>query len=104
MIKHGDTHEIYVDVYDKGRQPVNLSGATVRLLCREQGDSSAPAELPCQVTNPAAGEITHVLTGTLGRDTETVAYELEVEIDREGKITTAPSRGRIVLYVEPDLR
>ena len=90
-VKRGDRYPTYWSV------PMDLSGATVRLIARR---GSAPAvTLPSTVTNPAGGIVQHILDGTL-----TVgSYAVELEISRDDQIITAPTDTYENLRVIADL-
>lgn len=97
-VKQGDTHTIAWTVQDGSGIPVDLTGATVRVLCRR--DSSTPAEvLESTVTDAAAGVISHALTG----DLTAWLYRVEIECTQDGVITTAPTDGYDQLKVVADL-
>ena len=66
--------------------PMDLTGATVRLLARRKG-ASGPEVLAATITNAAGGVVQHVLTGTL----PTGDYQVELEIERGGEKITAPT-------------
>lgn len=91
IVKHGDKHDITWTVNG------DLTGATVRLLARSQ--AGVTTELACTVTDAENGEITHTLTGSL----EVGTYRVEVEVTKDGKVTTFPSDGYGTLTVQRDL-
>jgi len=63
-------------------------------------DSTTPITLAATVTDAAAGEITHNLTGTLAAG----RYYLEFELTAlGGKVSTAPTVGYATLIVEADI-
>lgn len=97
-VKRRDTHDIVFTVTDENDAPVDLTGATVRLLARRQG-AAATVILGSSVSNPAAGEVTHSLTGTL----EIGVYDVEVESTRNGDVVTAPNDGYFTVEVIEDL-
>lgn len=90
-VKHGDTIPLTLTI------GVDITGATVRVLCRR--GSAAATVLPSTVTDYATGAIVHELDGTLAIGN----YDLEVEITRNGVVQTAPTVGYVRLIVAPDL-
>lgn len=98
-VKRGDTHAITLTVKDSAGLPVDLTGATVRLLASIT-NSPDPAEvLPATITDAVNGVVTHTLTGALLAGT----YQIEVEATIGGVITTAPTDGYATLIVKADL-
>ena len=89
-VKRGDKHPITLTVN------ADLTGCTVRLIASQSGVAQ---DLPCTVTDPAGGVITHTLTGLL----EVGVYKLEVETTRGGEVVTFPSDGYARLTVTNDL-
>ncbi len=80
--------------------PQDITGYTPHVVARSRQDPSAPTiTLASSIADPTAGQIVHELDGTLEPDT----YVMEVELVKDGKPQTAPSRGRVVLVVEPAL-
>ena len=75
------------------------SVVTVEAHVRPYG-STTPITLAATVTDAAAGEITHNLTGTLAEG----RYYLEFELTAlGGKVSTAPTIGYATLIVESDI-
>jgi hypothetical protein len=99
IIKHRDTHALVLGVRDSDGDVVNLTGATTRLLIRPRGQAVEGTVLPATVTDATAGQVTHILTGTLAVG----AYDLEVEITQNGAITTTPTDGYVTLVVQQDV-
>lgn len=97
-VKRGDTHTITLTV-TSGGQPVDLTGATIRLLARRTGTSGEPTILDATVTDAAAGQLTHTLTGTLAVG----PWDMETEVTRDEATTTYPTEGYARLDVQPDL-
>lgn len=98
-VKRRDTHDVVFNVTATlDGTPVDLSGATVRLLARRQG-SGITIILGSTVTDAAAGEVTHSLTGTL----EIGTYDIEVESTLAGDVVTAPNDGYFTMTVLEDL-
>lgn len=81
-VKQGDTHNITFTVN------MDLTGATVRLLCRPIAEE-APTILASSITDASGGIVTHQLTG----DLEPGRYYVELEVTKSGVIATAPSDG-----------
>lgn len=77
-----DRHEISWGV-TSGGAPVDLTGATVRLVARPGKAPQTPVDLPCSVAN---GVVTHTLTGDLPVD----YYDVVVEATRAGQTVTYP--------------
>ena len=98
-IKQGDTHDTVWTVGDADAAPVNLTGATVRLLARRQGTTTT-ITLASTITDAIAGKVTHSLTGTLIAG----VYDVELEVTSGGDIVTAPNDGYETLVVVADLR
>lgn len=101
-VKQGDTHSITLTVYDTVAgtpTPLNLTGATVRLLAKLGADALIILTASINA-DPATGKVHHTLTGTL----EPGTYNIEVEVTQGGTITTAPTTGFATLVVTPDLR
>lgn len=97
-VKHGDIHPITLTVASDGI-PVDLTGATIRVLARPTGAVGEPMILAHTVTDAAAGVLSHTLTGTL-----TVGpWDVEVEVSRGEEIVTYPTSGFAPMYVHPDL-
>lgn len=97
-VKHGDTHPITLAVASDGA-PVDLSGATIRVLARPSGTSDEATLLEHTVTDASGGILTHTLTGTL-----TVGpWDVEVEVTRDGTTVTYPTDGYERLRVQPDI-
>ena len=92
-IKRGDRHPITLTI------GADITGATVRLIARPRSGTSI--ELPCTVTDPTTGTITHVLDGKLDGAT---TWDVEVEVTDGDTIRTAPSVGysRINVYLDLD--
>lgn len=88
-VKHGDKYPIMFTVN------MDLTGWAVRLLYK----GASAGVLASEVTDPAGGVITHILTGEL----EVGAYRVEVEASRSGEVVTFPSDGYGRLVVSPDL-
>lgn len=91
-VKHGDKYPtVWVANMD-------LTGATVRLLAkpRYEGDTVV---LASSITDAVAGEVTHVLTGTL----EPGSYDVELEVSRGDEVVTFPSESYERLTVVRDL-
>lgn len=95
-IKHGDRYDLSWVVREDDGTPLDLAGATVRLLAK---DRSGVSLLPTTVTDAAGGAFTHTLDGTLDVGT----YEVEVEISRGAEVRTAPTTGFETLRVAADL-
>jgi hypothetical protein len=85
-VKRRDTHTVVFTVTDEDGAAVDITGATVRVLARRRG-SATTLTLASSITNAAAGEVSHTLTGTL----EIGVYDVEVESTLGGVITTAPN-------------
>lgn len=98
-VKEGDTHPLVLEVTTAGGTDVDLTGASVRVLIRPRGSSADGTVLAATVTNAAAGELTHNLTGTIAPG----AYDLEVEITQGGVITTTPTDGYVTFIVVDDI-
>lgn len=77
--------------------PVNLTGASVRLLARRRG--FPVIVLPTTITDPANGVVEHVLDGTL----PVGKYQVELEITRGAETVTAPTDSYENLVVISDL-
>jgi hypothetical protein len=90
-VKAGDR---YATVW---RVPMDLTGATVRLIARR--GSNPAVVLDSTVTSATGGEVTHILDGTLAVGT----YAVELEISREDEIITAPTDSYENLRVIADL-
>lgn len=97
-VKRGDTHTITLAVSSDGA-PVDLTSATVRILVRPTGSSTTSTELAATVTDAPGGTLTHTLTGTLAVG----PWDVEVEVTRDGQITTYPSTGFERINMRPDL-
>ena len=96
-IRVGDTHKLTFTV-SVGTlvDPVNISGATARLMLRKKHADGTTLILPTTVTDAEGGTITHQLDGTL-----TVGiYDMEIELTVNGEIITVPSDGAAKLIVE----
>jgi len=91
--KHGDTRTV------AWRTNVSLLNATVRLLARNStGDLIENAD-DVEIADYHGGIVTWKLDGTL----PVGVYEIELEIDRQGEIITAPTVGVEYLEILPDL-
>lgn len=79
-VKFGDKYPTYWTV------DADLTGTTVRLLARRRANPAI--ELACSIVNPAtAGEVEHMLDGTLPIGT----YAVELEITKGLDVITAPT-------------
>jgi len=93
-VKKGDTHAITYTVN------ADLTGATVRLLCKQSGRPDlSPTVLASTVTDAPGGVVSHTLTGTLAVG----LYDIELEITKSGAISTSPTNGYEQLKVLVDL-
>lgn len=95
-IKQGDIHDTEWVVN------MDLTGATVRLLCRPLPKQGLPNEvtvLASTITDAPGGVITHRTTGTLAIGN----YAIEAEVTRAGEIVTFPNAGYETLRVVADL-
>lgn len=96
-VKYGDTHDVIFTVKDVYRRPVDLTGATTRILAQPvAGGSLQVLESSLGVKK---GTVVHSLTGTL----PVGVYRIEVELTNAGVVTTAPSSGYGTLDVVADL-
>jgi len=93
-VKARDTHAVTWTINADLSSVVTVE-AHVRLV-----DSATPITLAATITNPAAGEITHNLTGTLAAGRYYGEFELTAT---GGKISTAPTVGYFTLIVEADI-
>lgn len=98
-VKRGDTHAITLTVKDSTGAPVDLTGATVRLLASVNSSGDPATVLPTTISDAVNGVVTHTLTGSLLAGT----YSIEVEYTIGGVITTAPTDGYATLVVKADL-
>lgn len=81
-VKRGDRYAITYTV------SMDVTGCTTRLLARPVGEE-LPLELPHEVTDAAAGELTHMLDGAL----QPGDYLVEVEVTTPaGDPVTFPTR------------
>lgn len=92
VVKQGDRYATFWRV-----PGFNLTGCTVRLIARR---GSQPAVvLTSEITDPPAGEVRHILDGTL----DVGLYAVELEISRDLEIITAPTGSYNNLRVIADL-
>jgi len=98
-VKEGDTHDLVLGVNTLAGVDVDLTGATVRILIRPRGTTDPGQVLTASVTDAAAGEVTHALTGLIPHG----AYDLEIEITQGGRITTTPTDGYVTFVVVDDI-
>ena len=96
-VKQGDKYDTVWTVREEGGAPLDLTGATVRLIARNR--NSGPITLAAAVTNAALGQVTHTLTGTLLVGT----YKVEAEVTRGSEVRTAPTKTYENLQVITDL-
>jgi hypothetical protein len=96
-VKFRDTNTITLTVRDGAGAPVNLAGATCRVIARLE-TGGTPTVL-ASVLGPDTGTLVHQLTGTLPAG----VYLVEVEVTLGGLITTGPSSTYGKLRVVPDL-
>jgi hypothetical protein len=96
-VKRGDRYDTLWTVREDNGAPVDLTGATVRLIARTE--FGQPIDLPHTVVNPTAGQIIHTLDGTLPVST----YRVEAELIRGAEKRTAPTTTYENLRVIPDL-
>lgn len=92
-VKQGDTAKIKMYVEDEDGNPVDLTGATVIVRARRQGDGIV-STWAHTVTNAVGGELS-VTTGLL----DPVRYYAEAEVTKAGVVTTAPSSGYLTVRV-----
>lgn len=97
-VKRGDTNDITLTIKDDNNEPVDLTGATVKVIANPVGGGSAETLAPT-VLGSDPGTVVHTLTGNLAAGT----YQVEVEVTKDGVITTAPTTGYATLIVEADL-
>lgn len=97
-VKQGDTHAITWTVQDATGAAVNLTGATVRVICRRFSAATSTV-LASTASNPTGGVVSHTLTGLL----DPGSYQIEIECTQSGVITTAPTGGYDTLVVVADL-
>lgn len=98
-VKHGDTHDITFTVRDEAlNTTVDLTGATAKLHAQLNTGGTIHV-LDADVTDPKQGQVTHTLDGTL----PVGCYDVEIELERNGQITTTPTDGFETLTVRPDL-
>ena len=98
IAKAGDTHSISWRVQAAGA-PLDLTGATVRLLARATWPRGDLLELAATVPDPVGGLVEHVLSGNLAVG----VYDVELEVTRAGVITTAPTATFERLTIVDDL-
>ena len=91
-VKRGDTHDTLWTAN------MDLTGATVRLLARYKKDKTVQV-LPTTISDAAAGEVTHTLTGTLAVG----VYEIELEVTQGPLVVTFPNGKYETLNVVQDL-
>jgi hypothetical protein len=94
-VKFGDTHTVTFTVKDSAGVPVDLSGATIRVLAVLDGDADQTTIVLASALGGGTGEVTHTLTGTLPVGT----YSIEVEVTQGGTVISAPSAGYATLQV-----
>jgi putative heme iron utilization protein len=99
VVKQGDTHAVTFTVLDDDGAPVDLAGATVRVLAVLDSDPDQTLIVLDATLGAGAGEVVHQLTGTLPVGTYTVV----VEETRGAVVTTAPSQGYVTLRVTSGL-
>lgn len=92
VVKQGDRYATFWRV-----PGFNLTGCTVRLIAR-RGKNPAIV-LSSTITDPATGEVRHVLDGSL----DVGDYAIELEITRGVEIITAPTDSYDNLRVIADL-
>jgi hypothetical protein len=99
-VKYGDTHAITFTVLDPDGAPVDLTGATVRVLAvSARGVGNDTIELASSISVAVEGTVVHQLTGTL----PVGPYNVEVEVTQGSVVTTAPSAGYATLKVVADI-
>lgn len=92
-VKFGDMHAITFTVTTEAQQPVDLTGATIRLLARRVGAPEAVVLLA--TLGDGLGEVVHQLDGTLAVG----VYHIEIEVTSGQDINTAPTDGYAELVV-----
>lgn len=91
--KHGDTRTV------AWRTNVSLLNSTVRLLAKNSAGVLIDNDEDVEIADYNGGIVTWKLDGTLPPGT----YEIELEINRQGEIITAPTVGVEYLEILPDL-
>ena len=95
-VREGDTHDVSWQITDNGG-PMDLTGAIAEIHVRPI-KGTAITTLTA-VVDPIEQRVTHTLTGTLAPGT----YLLEIELTKEGIITTAPTSKNDTLTVVPQI-
>jgi hypothetical protein len=91
--KHGDTRTV------AWRTNVSLLNSTVRLLAKNSAGVLIDNDEDVEIADYNGGIVTWKLDGTLPPG----VYEIELEINRQGEIITAPTVGVEYLEILPDL-
>lgn len=91
--KHGDTRTV------AWRTNVSLLNSTVRLLAKNGAGVLIDNDADVEIADYNGGIVTWKLDGTLPPG----VYEIELEINRQGEIITAPTVGVEYLEILPDL-
>lgn len=99
-VKRGDKVPTYWQAVIKpGSQPVDLTGATTRLLAQNARFGGATMELEHSVVDPLLGAVMHVTDGTL----PVGDYNIELEISVGSDLKTAPTCNFGILRICRDL-
>jgi hypothetical protein len=103
-MKQGDTRPKLVVLLTSNGSAIDLTGATVRLLMREEGSLSPGVETTgsTDVTSALSGEVTWTPDAADTADAGT--YELEFEVTHaDGGIETFPNDGYGTLVLKDDI-
>lgn len=100
-IKRGDNVPILEATLSDQDGPINLAGASVKFIMKQQG-GGAMVSGPCTITAEAAGRVSYAW---VSGDTDTPGtYDLEFQITYGGGgIETVPNEGYKTVEVVPDL-
>ena len=102
-MKRGDTAPPFLGTLtDAVGDPVNLSGASARLLVRETRTRAVKVDAACLIPSPLEGSIRYDWTAA---DTDRAGvYDLEVQVTYgDGSVETFPNGGWVRLQILADI-
>jgi hypothetical protein len=81
---------------------VNLTGAAVKAVVARKSNKLLLHEIPCTLTDAAAGEGQFIFTVSHSSQANDLLIEFEVTF-ADGELRTFPSSGQIEIKIAPDL-